>query len=181
MTKWVLFTALFLLVAESVSAEDKSVAQQVEEALLPLPEELRADATVIGYDASGNKVQLREGNGDIVCTADSPAAGFSVRCYPQSIEGYVTRVMELLAEGRSEDELKDIIGAEVKAGKLQAPSNAASYAIRGAELQNALPLTTFYVPGATSASTGLTTIPNHYRPWLMFAGTPMAHIMIPGK
>ncbi len=175
------FLGIFLAAATAAYAQQKPVDQQIVEALLPLPEDLRPGATVIGYDAAGKKVVLREGTSNIMCTADSPAEGFSVRCYPKSLEGYMTRVVELLAEGLSEDKIKDVVNAELQAGKLQVPAHVVSYAVRGAGLQNALQLTTFYVPGATSESTGLTTTPSHYRPWLMFAGTPAAHIMIPGK
>ena len=64
---------------------------------------------------------------------------------------------------------------------MRVPDRVVTYTIHGTELKNALLLTTVYLPGATSESTGLTTTPSHYRPWLMFAGTPVAHIMIPGK
>lgn len=181
MTKFILTIALLLAVAGLAQAQEKSVEQQIAEALMPLPDDLRPGATVIGYDAAGKKVVLREGTSNIMCTADDPAEGFSVRCYPKILEAYRTRLAELRAEGLSEDETSDVINAEVKAGKLHVPAHVASYTIRGAELQNALPLTTVYIPGATSESTGLTTTPSHYRPWLMFAGTAAAHIMIPGK
>ena len=34
-----------------------------------------------------------------------------------------------------------------------------------------------YLPGATAASTGLSAKPAEGTPWLMFPGTPKAHIM----
>ena len=162
-------------------AQEKSVEQQINEALMPLPENLRAGATVMGYDAVGKKVVLRRGTSNFTCTADSPAKGFSVRCYPNIIAAYRERVGELLAAGTMEDALRDIVDAEVKSGKLVLPDRAVTYSIRGAELQNSLPLMTIYLPGATAESTGLSTTPSHYRPWLMFADTQVAHVMIPGK
>ena len=173
--------AILLAVAGIAHAQERSVEQQIAEALMPLPDDLRAGATVMGYDTGGKKVVLREGTSNIMCTADGPEDGFSVRCYPKVLEGYRVRVAQLQAEGLAEGELRDIISAEVTSGKVRVPDRVVTYTIRGAELQNALPLTTVYVPGATSESTGLTTTPSHYRPWLMFAGTPVAHIMIPGK
>ncbi len=74
-----------------------------------------------------------------------------------------------------------IAEAQEKSGKLVLPDRAVTYSIRGAELQNSLPLMTIYLPGATAESTGLSTTPSHYRPWLMFADTQVAHVMIPGK
>jgi hypothetical protein len=38
-------------------------AEQIAAAVLPLPAELRDAATVLGYDAAGKLVTLREGNG----------------------------------------------------------------------------------------------------------------------
>jgi hypothetical protein len=38
-----------------------------------------------------------------------------------------------------------------------------------------------FLPNATEASTGLSDKRDHFRPWLMWAGTPFAHIMIPGQ
>ena len=178
-----IFVLLTIMVAavEVTQAQEKSVDQQITEALMPLPTDLQAGASVFGYDAAGKKKLLRRGTSNITCTADSPTKGFSVSCYPNSIEGYRERVTELLAAGSSEDELLEIVDAEVKSGKLHVPDRAVTYKIRGAEMQNALPLTLVYLPGATAESTGLSTNPNHYRPWLMFAGTRAAHIMIPGK
>ena len=179
MTKFILPTALLLVIVGVASAQEKSVQQQVAEALMPLPDDLRAGATVIRYDSAGNKFVLREGTNHMVCSADSPSEGFSVRCYPKALQGFRDKLEELA--DATEDEFRDIVSAEITQGKLSVPDRAVSYAIRGAELENALPLTVVYLPGATAESTGLTTTPSHYRPWLMFAGTPAAHIMIPGK
>jgi hypothetical protein len=38
-----------------------------------------------------------------------------------------------------------------------------------------------HLPYATSESTGFSTEPDNYRPWLMDAGTPNAHVMMPGN
>ena len=41
----------------------------------------------------------------------------------------------------------------------------------------ARPLFVVYIPYATAASTGLSAVPTEGTPWIMFAGTPKAHIM----
>ena len=41
----------------------------------------------------------------------------------------------------------------------------------------ARPLYVVYLPGATPESTGIPAQPAQGRPWLMFPGTPKAHIM----
>ena len=38
-----------------------------------------------------------------------------------------------------------------------------------------------YMPGATTASTGLSAKPAEGTPWIMFPGTPKAHIMLQPK
>jgi hypothetical protein len=45
----------------------------------------------------------------------------------------------------------------------------------------AKPLVVVYMPGATAASTGLSTKPAEGTPWIMFSGTPKAHIMLEPK
>lgn len=179
MTRIALFAAFFSLVVASVIAADKSVAQQIAEAVTPLPNELRDGATVIRYDSPDNKTVLREGTNHMVCSADSPFPGFSVNCYAKPLQEYRDR-MEVHWE-KSEDEYGAALNAEIKQGKFAIPERGVLYVIRGAEFQNALPLTIVFLPNATPESTGLSVTPNQYRPWLMFAGTPMAHIMIPGK
>lgn len=176
-----LVLAMTFAAAEVIQAQERSVDEQITEALMPLPPDLRAGASVIRYDDTGKKILLRRGTSNITCTADSPAKGFSVSCYPNRIEGYRERVAELLTAGTSEDELLEIIDAEVTSGKLRSPDRAVAYSIRGADMRNALPITVVYLPGATADSTALSTTPDHYRPWLMLAGTAAAHIMIPGQ
>jgi hypothetical protein len=162
-------------------AEEKSVDQQISEALMPLPEDLRAGAAVIGYNAESEEIVLRRGSTDFTCTADSPAIGFFVACFPNIIAEYRARSAELLAAGTPEDEYRDIVSAEIEAGTLLVPDRSVIYYLSGPNLENALPLLAIYLPGATAESTGLSTMPNPFRPWLMFAGTPAAHIMVPGK
>ena len=42
-------------------------------------------------------------------------------------------------------------------------------------------LTVIYMPYATGESVGITEERHVNGPWLMFPGTPFAHIMIPGQ
>ena len=42
----------------------------------------------------------------------------------------------------------------------------------------ARPLTVIYISGATTEETGITASPRPGEPWLMFPGTPRAHIML---
>ena len=88
MTKFLLPTALLFAFVGLAPAQEKSVQQQVAEALMPLPDDLRAGATVIAYVSAGEKTVLREGTNHMVCIADSPEEGFSVRCLPKNNEAF---------------------------------------------------------------------------------------------
>ena len=179
--KVIMLLALAVAFIGVADAEEKFVDQQISEALMPLPEDLRAGAAVIGYNAESEEILLRRGSTDFTCTADSPAAGFFVSCFPNIIAEYRARSVELVAAGTTGDEYRDIVSAEIEAGKLRIPDGSVIYYLSGSNLDSALPLMTIYLPGATAKSTGLSTMPNPFRPWLMFAGTPAAHIMVPGK
>ncbi len=74
----------------------------------------------------------------------------------------------------------DVLGSEVKSGRLKMPEMAIRYTLRGSTVEGALSLAAIHVPFATAESTGLSTEPDNHRPWLMMESTVMAHIMLPG-
>lgn len=164
-------------------------AQQIAAAVLALPQEFRADARVLGYQAGRRElVALREGKGPFTCLASQPGAQqFHVACYHQSLEPFMARGRELRASGVTGDQVDTVRFAEVRARKLTMPTqSAALYSLFGAAdaydaasntVRDARTLYVIYMPGATTASTGLSTRPAAGTPWLMFAGTPKAHIM----
>jgi hypothetical protein len=164
-------------------------AQQITAALLPLPQEFRADARVLGYQAGRRGlVPLRAGKGPFTCLAADPAAKeFHVACYHQSLEPFMARGRALRASGVTGDRVDTVRFAEVRAGKLTMPSHPASlYQLFGppgafdaatGTAAKAQSLYIVYLPGATAASTGLSAKPAEGTPWLMFPGTPKAHIM----
>ena len=66
--------------------------------------------------------------------------------------------------------------------KIEIPvAGTARYFLIGGGQDVLFPLMVISLPDATGESTGLPTEPNAYRPWLMHAGTPGAHIMIHGE
>src|SRR5829696_7550942 len=79
--------------APASPAAPQPVAQQIASAVLPLPQEFRADARVLGYKPGATQVSmLREGKGPFTCLANDPAAGrFHVACYHQSLEPFMAR------------------------------------------------------------------------------------------
>jgi hypothetical protein len=166
-----------------------SSAQQVAAELLALPAEFRADARVLGYESGRRElVALRQGKGPFTCLASDPAAPqFHVACYHQSLEPFMARGRALRASGVKGDRVDTVRFAEVRAGKLAMPAHPASlYQLFGppgafdpatGTAPKAQALYIVYLPGATAASTGLSVKPAEGTPWLMFPGTPKAHIM----
>jgi hypothetical protein len=155
-------------------------AEQLASAVLPLPQEFRASSTVLGYGADGKLGELRAGNGPFVCLASDPkAARFHVACYHRSLEPFMARGRALRAGGVTGDQVDSARFREVRAGTLRMPNQpAALYSLTGQAAAGARALFVMYVPGATSMSTGLSAQPAEGTPWIMFPGTPKAHIML---
>jgi len=163
--------------------------QQIASAVLAAPAERRDASTVLGYDESGKLVELRHGSNDLICLAAAPGAkSFSVACYHRSLEPYMKRGRELRAAGVTDAEANHRQRwEEAKAGKLEMPDQPATlYVLSGTGYDPATGVVAdaylrfvVYIPGATAESTGLPTQPlAPGAPWLMYPGTPGAHIMI---
>lgn len=179
--------------SSSSGAAPLTEAQQIASAVLPLPAEFRGDARVLGYrDGGRNLVTLRNGSGAFVCLASDPAAErFHVACYHRSLEPFMARGRSLRAGGVKGDQVDTVRFAEIRKGKLAMPRQpAALYSLTGPvgsydattnAVTGAHALNVIYIAGATSASTGLSATPAESTPWLMFPGTPKAHIMLVHK
>jgi hypothetical protein len=170
------------------SAQVPPAPQQIAAALLAAPKELRRDAAVLGYTAEGKLVTLRKGSGPMICLASNPKEEqFHVACYHHSLEPFMARGRALRAAGVTGDRVDSVRFAEVRAGKLAMPTAAMLYSLTGpggsfdpasGTAPKARPLYVVYLPNATAASTGLSAEPVEGGPWIMFPGTPKAHIML---
>jgi len=180
--KWMLIAGLLLAGLQANAGP--SADQQIHESLRALPESLRDGATVVGYNDSGERVTLKKGSNGMTCWADDPRPNpntddpYYVVCFPDSLKPLFLRIREL-KEGKVTDRRK-ILTAEIEAGKIPMPDLAVRYTLRGEAYVEALPLTVIHVPNRKAEGTGFSTEIDHFRPWLMWAGTPMAHIMVPG-
>ena len=163
-----------------------SAADQIAQAITPLPEELKAGATVLGYQVAGKLVSLRAGTNDMICLAPDPAAkSFHSACYHKAMEPFMARGRELRAQGVKGAQVDTVRFAEVKSGKLKMSKQPSMlYQIFGGTFDAATGKVTggsllyvTYIPFATPATTGLSAKPSDKSPWLMFPGTPKAHIM----
>jgi hypothetical protein len=160
---------------------------QIAAAVLAAPEDRRAGAAVLGYDADGALVTLREGSNDLVCFADDPAvAKVSVACYHRDLEPYMARGRELRKQGVDDKQRGPARWKEVEAGTLKMPREPRTlYVLSGSAfdpaagaIADAYERWVVYIPFATEESTGLSTTARSGGPWLMDPGTAGAHIMI---
>lgn len=158
---------------------------EITQATLPLPEDLRAGATVYKYDPkTGDRIVLRKGTNTVECTPRG-ADGFTW-CYNAVTAPRRDMSARLRAQGKSQKEIQEALDLAVKDGTLKpAPFGTMSYRLYGKKDRIQL-LWVLSVPGATPESIGVSTgsqrdaaLGGDGRPWLMLAGTPGAHVMIP--
>jgi hypothetical protein len=181
---------LFAIACAQTPEPPVPLAEQIAAAVQAAPEDRREGARVLGYKTEGALEVLREGSNDLECLADTPGdEKFSVSCYHTALAPYMQRGREMKAEGvKDRNEAR---WAEVKAGKLTVPDGPATlYVLTGSgfdpetnTVADAYLRYVVYIPGATPESTGLPlSPPAEGGPWIMFPGTPGAHIMInPGR
>jgi hypothetical protein len=162
-------------------------AEQIAAAVLAAPADRRGGAGVLGYDASGALITLREGTNDQICLADNPReSGFSVACYHKDLEPFMARGRALAAEGMKTPDREETRHKEIVAGTLKMPKEPRSLCvITGAGFDAAAGSITeaytrwvVYTPFATPESSGLSLTPVPGGPWLMYPGKATAHIMI---
>jgi hypothetical protein len=97
----------------------------------------------------------------------------------------MARGRELRAQGVKGEQVDTVRFKEIKSGKLAMPQTpSALYTLTGGSFDSATGKVTggkwlyvVYIPGATEKSTGITEKPAAGVPWIMYPGTPKAHIM----
>jgi hypothetical protein len=161
-------------------------ASQIQAAIAAAPAELRDGAGVWGYNDTKKLVKLREEKNDMICLASNPdAKDFHVACYHKLLEPFMARGRELRAQGVKGEQVDTVRFKEIKSGKLAMPQTpSALYTLTGGSFDSATGKVTggkwlyvVYIPGATEKSTGITEKPAAGVPWIMYPGTPKAHIM----
>ncbi|MGB5430604.1 hypothetical protein [Eudoraea sp.] len=184
-----MFISTFIL-AQVENSKILPAAIQIRTAVLPAPEEDKADAMVYGYDKQGKLVVLREGTNNLVCLCDDPTKeGISVSCYSKKLEPFMARGRELTAQGKNFKEKREIRGEEIASGKIKMPEEPSmmyifygtdeNYDKTTGDLKEGKFRYVIYTPFATTESTGLPSKPHAPgMPWLMDPGTHRAHIMV---
>lgn len=182
-----LLLAFLVLPALGAGAQSPAPAdEQIAQAVLPLPGDLRASATVLGYGADGKLTKLRAGTGGMTCLASNPQSPrFHVACYHDSLEPFMARGRQLRTEGVTGDQVDSVRFREVREGKLKMPEQPALlYSLTGAKdaydpatkTAKGRSLFVVYIPFATSQSTGLSSIPAQGIPWIMNPGIVPASV-----
>lgn len=179
--------SLFFVVSAAIAADVPPRDAQIAQAVLAAPADLRDGAAVLGFDAQGKRVRIREGKNDLICLAPDPAkTTFEADCYHKDLEPFMARGRELLEQKVTGAKRNEVRFKEVDEGKLHMPKEPRTlYVLTGSgfdaasgKVQNAYQRWVIYVPFATAESTGLSTKSTESAPWLMGAGTAGAHIMI---
>jgi DNA-binding transcriptional MerR regulator len=164
----------------------QSQSQRIAEAVLPLPEDLRATATVFDYDpATGERIVLRRGSGPFECQTRNPETGFT-RCFGTADAARRDLTAKLRAQGMSDDELSDALAQAQAQGRIEAAQFGSLRYRYYAEDDRIQLLWVVSLPNATSEDLGMSTVSQRDSslagrgmPWMMREGTPQAHLMIP--
>ena len=165
----------------SASFASAAMAQDlIAQATSPLPDALKASATVINYDAKGNPTVLRQGTGVLVCVPDQPTEGFSVNCFNKALRAQNDMSAKLRAEGKDAKAIQAALAEARTAGKLPlAPMGAMRYSRSGKTEADARTTWVISLPNMTGEMLG---VPDKKGPpglpWLQAAGTPGAHLHI---
>jgi hypothetical protein len=181
-----LSTSVFAQAAAPASPALEPGASQaeVDKAVLALPANLRAQATVIKWNpADWTYTTLRKGTNRLACFDSSGFPGqdvFSVEC--SSIANLDRIKQNLMFEAEPDlTKRRAAIAAAEKDGTRPKPEYGSIwYHLWGKEQAAARSHMTVAVPGATAQTLG---IPDHGKMgglWVMDAGTSAAHLMIPG-
>ena len=175
-----------VVLGSTLAADVPSPSDQIALAVMGAPQESQSGAGVWGFDQSGKLVKLREATNDFVCFGDAPfLKGIGVDCAPKALEYWMVREWELRSQGKRPF---DTLWPEVESGRLKKPpAQWTLHLLRGSSFDASTGRVADYklrwvvrVPNATPGALGLSAEHSDDKPWLMNAGEPGAHIMIPG-
>lgn len=158
----------------------------VDKALLALPENLRAQATVIKWKPDFTYDTLRKGTSRLVCFDKSgfplqPA--FMIECTSlANLDRLAQNLKFEAAGGGDRAKTQALLDAAEKDGTRVKPEyGSVWYHLQGPDRERARTHMTIAVPGATTQSTGLPDNNRQGGVWIMNAGTTTAHLMTPGE
>ena len=174
-----------LLLPVAAGAQQLPRDAQIAQALLAAPADRRDGAMVVGFEG-GKATTLRPGTNDLVCVADNPAAeGITVSCYHKDLEPFMARGRELAEQGHKGKERHEIRWKDVDEGRVKMVREPRMLYVmtgKGFDAASGKVIDSYlrwvvYIPYATTETTGIPSTSGD-APWIMYAGTAGAHIMI---
>lgn len=174
---------LFLSLGLCLIVFNVHAQQRVDRALAALPEDLREGARVVNLLESGEHVVLKEGDNGITCRVPLVTEDYMVRCYPDSDEQTFDRLDSyVFRSGMGWLEAKDQIIEEIRDGDLKAPvTGATHFMMSGADFDSAEILSLVFLPMKLIRDLGIGIERDDNRPYFMWEGTELAHVMIHGE
>jgi len=176
---------LFAVTAVAISASlwAQAPADSIANALLAAPANQQKDATVIKWKPDFTYETLKKGTNRLVCYDQSgypQQAAFSVEC--TSIGNLERSAQNFKFEsGGDKAKTQALLDAAEKDGTRVKPEfGSVWYRLAGTDKEHARAHMTVAVPMATAVSLGIPDNPQQGGVWIMNAGTPTAHLMIPG-
>ena len=165
-------------------------AQQLAALPLPLPDSLRAGATLVGVDANKQRVTLRGGSNGVVCTIWVPGEdSFDVRCYQQSFMPVIDARWKHSVAGASYRVMQHDLDSAIAAKAIVLPDHpTAGYrmlgparafdAKRGRVTNEIEQWESIHIPYHTGVEMGLPSEEQGGSLFVMSPGTYWAHVMI---
>ncbi|MEW9807521.1 hypothetical protein ABUE31_16135 [Mesorhizobium sp. ZMM04-5] len=149
--------------------------QLIENAMSAAPDAVARNATIVAVDASGHMRTLRQGTNNFTCMADDPSPGNNPMCLDRNAMAWAEAWMN-----KSEPPKGKVGFGYMLAGGVT-PSNVDPFAepVEGAQAQEPPHVMIFSMPELPADYPSPGTEPDMTQPWVMWAGTPYEHLMIP--
>ncbi|WP_265517399.1 hypothetical protein [Nitratireductor luteus] len=160
----------------AVLAADMSDEELIDNAMSAAPEAVARNATVIAIGENGEIRTLKEGTNNFTCIADDPGPGNNPMCLDQNAMAWAEAWMN------KTEPPKGKVGLGYMLAGGATPSNVDPFAkpAEGAELAQEPPhVMIFSLPEIPADYPQPGDTPDMSQPWVMWAGTPYEHLMVP--
>ncbi|MDH3735365.1 MAG: hypothetical protein OEU54_17675 [Gemmatimonadota bacterium] len=175
--------AAFAILVIPLGAQAQSAAETIERALGGAPERVRAEATVVKFNADHTWETLKEGSNPWVCydrSGEGRRPAYAVQCTNIGNLARIAQNRRFGAEAADREALQAMVAAAEAAGTRETAVYGSMWlAVNGPDMASARTHTTIAVPGGTSESTGFPTCGDGGGACIMAGGSGAAHLMVP--
>ena len=183
--KRLLIAAALVLLGVPAGLTAQTDAQRIERAVMAAPARMRAEVTVVKWNADHTHTVIREGTNNLVCydrSGEPGRAAFAVQCTALGNLARVSQNRRFAAEGADRQAVAALVAAAAANGT-RAPAEFGSpwISLNGESAETAGRHMTIAMPMATTASTGFPDNGRGGGAFIMAAGTTEAHLMTPGS